>query len=533
MGNSGTPRNYNLAAPFFDMAARHPERVAIVAAGQTVSYGELARRAAGFAGHVAPHLVNRRIGVLATRSIEAYVAILGTCLAGATYVPLSQKWPEDRLLQLLPALGLDALAADVNGAAMLTPAVIAAGPRQLVIADAAAALDALPEGDGRSITRFEDIAAPAVMQPAQVGPDETGYIIFTSGSTGLPKGVAISAGSLDAYLTHTRPWARIEPADRVAEACDVTFDLSVHNLFLTLEAGASLHLMSALELMAPARFIRSHEISVWLSVPTLANMMRRNGALKPGIFPSLRLSMFCGEPLPLATAQGWAEAAPGSTVENIYGPTEFTVICMRQSLTPEPKVTEGRGIIAIGRPYANTEVAILDASLSPLPDGQAGEIALSGPQLGIGYVGQPALTADRFRTIDGRRWYLTGDLGRRNPDGTFHHLGRIDNQVKIKGNRIELEEVEAHLRHASGTDVVAVVAWPIEDDAPQGLAAFVAGSARSESEMKGELLRTLPRFLVPEVIWTLDTLPVNVNGKVDRRALRGLLEEKRLERSVA
>ena len=253
-------------------------------------------------------------------------------------------------------------------------------------------------------------------------------------------------------------------------------------------------------------------------------MMRGNGALKPGIFPSLRLSIFCGEPLPVAAAQAWADAAPAGAIENIYGPTEGTVICLRQRLTNPPVSTAGRGIVAIGTPYETMQVAILDSNQRPLPDGQPGEIALSGPQLAIGYLNANEEQAGRFREIDGRRWYLTGDLGMRDANGIFHHLGRTDNQVKVKGNRIELEEVEAHLRRAADSEVIAVVAWPVVEGAAQGLVAFCASPHPVEA-ITTAMLETLPRYMVPGRIEILDSLPVNINGKIDRRALMAQLDE--------
>src|SRR5690606_5485657 len=209
----------------------------------------------------------------------------------------------------------------------LTPAVLAAAPDRIVIADAAPAMEPRAE---QEIVRLGAIDAPLMDAPVSVDPDDLAYIIFTSGTTGMPKGVMISAASLQSYLEQSRPWTKLTPDDRLAETCDVTFDLTVHNLFLCVEAGASLHVMSALEMLAPGRFVRAREITVWLSVPALVAMMRRNGSLKPGIFPSMRLSLFCGEPLPAAAAQAWAEATPNGVVDNIYGPTEGTVICMRQ-----------------------------------------------------------------------------------------------------------------------------------------------------------------------------------------------------------
>lgn len=514
-------RNFNLASALALRAQDASAAPAIEVDGARYTYGELATAASRLAGAFEPLRRSGRIGVLGTRSYEAYVGILGACWAGFAYVPLNLKWPPERLVALMELLQLDALVTDANGAALLTPEVLAVAPDLVVTPKAAAFAPARP---AQKLVAREALDAAAMAEPAQVEAEALGYVIFTSGTTGLPKGVMISAGSLAHYVEQSRSWTNYTAADRIGEACDVTFDLSVHNLFLCLDAGASLHVLSQLELMAPARFIRAHELTVWMSVPTVIGLMRRSGQLKPGIFPSLRLSIFCGEPLPVEAVQGWAAAAPGSVVENIYGPTECTVIGLRQRLSEPPVTTPGRDIIAIGTPYETMEVAILDEQHKPVPDGTPGEIALAGPQLGIGYFGQAELTADRFRMIEGKRWYLTGDLGSRDANGVFHHLGRVDNQVKVKGNRIELEEVDAHLRRAAGTELAATVAWPVKHGSAEGLVSFVVGIAHPPAAIGERLLTGLPRYMAPSVIHELDAMPQNVNGKIDRRALVALLE---------
>lgn len=513
--------NYNIASGFFRSTVAYADRLFYADAARNVTYGEMGNVVCALAGFFCRNGRPRRIGILATRSFEAYAGILAGGFAGAAYVPINLKWPESRIVTLLGLMELDALVADVSGAALLTPDVLAAAPDCIVIADGAKMPVARP---GQSIVHLADTLTYDLAEPVPVEADDLAYIIFTSGTTGLPKGVMISAGSLENYLRESRSWTNLTPNDRLAETCDVTFDLTVHNLFLCVEAGASLHILSALEMMAPGRFVRAREITVWMSVPTLIAMMRRNGSLKPGIFPCLRLSIFCGEPLPVSAADAWAAATPNGVVENIYGPTEGTVICMRQRLTQPPVETQGRGILAIGQPYESMEIAIFDSAQQPLADGTPGEIALSGPQLAIGYLGAPEQTADRFRMIRGKRWYLTGDLGMRDPAGIYHHLGRTDNQVKLKGNRIELEEVEAHLRKAADTDVVAVVAWPVVDGSAQGLVGFCC-SDRDKAEITATLSRDLPRYMVPTEIRVENSLPVNINGKVDRRALFQQLEE--------
>ena len=507
---------FNAARSFFDTARRHAHLPALVVGSVTHNYFALSGLASRLAARLASARRSGRVGILATRSMEAYAGIIATAWSGGTYVPLNQKWPEARLVELLRMLDLDALVVDSTGESLLTAGVLAAAP-ELIVA---------PAGNGRvdRALRLDALPGDALDEPVPVSPDQPAYIIFTSGTTGTPKGVVIASAALQHYLDQTEPWTRFTEKDRIGECCDVTFDLTVHNMFLAWRAGSSLHLMSQLDLVAPARFIRSHEISVWLSVPTIAATMRRLGALKPGIFPSLRLSIFCGEPLPVTVAQAWAEATPSGVVENIYGPTEATVICMRQTLTEPPVATPERGTLAIGRPYDTTTVAILDEKQQPVEAGQAGEIALSGPQLAIGYFNAPGQTADRFRLIDGQRWYLTGDLGRQDENGTYHHLGRMDNQVKVKGNRIELEEIDAHLRKAARTETVATIAWPVSFGSAEGLIGFCASTTLSPDDIRARMRLTLPNYMVPAEIHIVEPMPLNINGKVDRKALVAMVQ---------
>jgi acyl-coenzyme A synthetase/AMP-(fatty) acid ligase len=259
--------------------------------------------------------------------------------------------------------------------------------------------------------------------------------------------------------------------------------------------------------------------------------MRDTRSLQPGSLASLRYSSFGGEPLPLASVLAWQAAAPGSAIDNLYGPTEATVDCAGQRIEPgaQPIVTPGRGVLAIGTAHPGTELEVLGADLRPVPAGEAGELAIAGSQLTLGYLGAPELTAERFPVIDGRRWYLTGDIAMQDAAGVFHHLGRIDNQVKIQGYRVELEDIEAHVRAIACTDQVAAVAWPVEDGVARAIVCFVARNEVPAGRVREALRHRVPSYMVPEAIHEITALPLNASGKLDRGKLIARLEAGRVE----
>jgi acyl-coenzyme A synthetase/AMP-(fatty) acid ligase len=200
------------------------------------------------------------------------------------------------------------------------------------------------------------------------------------------------------------------------------------------------------------------------------------------------------------------------------------VDCIAQRLDDPPNVTRNRGSLAIGKPFRGIEAGIVDANLRFLRPDEEGELVVSGRQLARGYYRDPELTAVRFPTLEGRRWYRTGDLAYQDSSGAFHHLGRIDNQVKILGNRVELEEVEAHLRAVCGSQNVAAIAWPIQDGIAGSIVAFTSGATRSGEELREALRLLVPPYMVPRRIIELDALPLGSSGKTDRRALARYLD---------
>jgi amino acid adenylation domain-containing protein len=515
----------NLADEFLASASRYGDRPALWVDGVEYTYSQLAGTVRDIAAWLRTRNVGvgSRVGILASRSVQAYAGILAACWVGATYVPINIALPVEALRKLLKMIKPGALVIDKRG---LDALAALEWDLSTVFPPANGAPSANGDGPDRSARRSLALQplSPAE-EPQSVAPDATAYIEFTSGSTGVPKGVMISVGALTHFLRIMQERYNLTPEDRLAATSDITFDMSFFDMFMAWKTGASLHVVPTTQRMAPAKFIREKEITAWFLGPAIATIMWRMNLLTPGAFPCLRYSLFASEPLPLNSALAWQQAAPNGTVENLFGPTEATVVCIAEPLGEHPNVTPGRDFIAIGRPLPGTEVAILDPELNILPPGQTGQIALSGVQLAQGYFEDPGTTRRNFPVIGGKRWYLTGDLGCQDSSGAFHFLGRIDNQVKVLGHRVELEEVETHLREVCKSDMVGAVAWPLDHGSAQGLVAFISGTDRSPSEVKQAMEARVLAHMVPKMVHVLPVLPLNTNGKVDRKALRRLLTD--------
>jgi amino acid adenylation domain-containing protein len=353
-----------------------------------------------------------------------------------------------------------------------------------------------------------------------VAPDDIAYLLFTSGSTGAPKGVPVTHANVRAFLAANQERYRLTPDDRLTQTFDQTFDLSVFDLFMAWEHGARVCAMEPIEILAPFRYLERNGITVWFSVPSVAAMLRKRGALRPGTMPTLRWSLFCGEALPRATAEAWQAAAPGSAVENLYGPTELTIACTAHRWDPATSPAACvHDNVPIGRPYPGLHTLVVDEELTPVPDGETGELCVAGPQTTPGYWQAPSITAQRWFAHRGRTYYRTGDLVRLR-NGEYVCLGRNDQQVKVGGHRVELGEIEAVLRRAGAVEAVAVL-WPDTDT----VGAVVTGAV-DPAALTAACDAALPAYMVPRSVHVVGELPVNGNGKIDRRAVLRRLDER-------
>jgi amino acid adenylation domain-containing protein len=420
---------------------------------------------------------------------------------------------------------LDALIVSDDATKLITPQLLQACPALVICQGSAPEPSPTSDGAPRQILQARTLPLVEPFAPAAMEPQDPAYIIFTSGTTGVPKGVMVSVASARHYAASIASTLELRANDRALETCELGFDFSVHNMYATWEAGASLYLLPATQVMNAVKFTRANALTVWNSVPSLVGMLAQLKTLAPGSLSSLRLTVFGGEQLPASTVKIWHNAAPSSAIVNLYGPTEATVFCMIQR---EPfVVTEGRGVVAIGQVLPGCAAAVVDEQGQQVTHGQSGELAIGGVQLALGYLGAPELTEQRFPQIGGTRWYRTGDLAVCDAQGVFHCLGRIDNQVKIMGYRVELEEIEAHLRSASGVDLVAAVAWPVVDGIAKGSVGFVGFSTTQSVDQAAVITRmrlSLPAYMVPNRIVGLESMPLNTSGKVDRSALLAWLK---------
>jgi amino acid adenylation domain-containing protein len=488
-------------------ASRFASRPALIIRGESFSYGHLDDLARRWARHIVDQLGKpaARVGVFGSRSLISYTGTMTALYAGATFVPLNPRFPAERTRRMIEMAELDFILVDRLASQQLASVMegIASPPPVLT----PELLEGLRNG-------------PRLETLPEVSSSDLAYLLFTSGSTGLPKGVPITHGNARAYLDWGHARYGFTPEDRFSQTFDQTFDLSVHDQFLCWESGASLYSLSPPELLAPSRFIQKNGLTVWFSVPSIVAQMRKRNSLLPDSFPLLRWSLFCGEPLPAAAAEAWQAAAPHSTVENLYGPTELTIACAVHRWDPatSPDLCHN-GIVPIGAPFPGLDALLLDENLQPLPAGQPGELAVSGPQTSPGYWQDPKRTAAAFIHLPQGRFYRTGDRVDSLPNGEYTYLGRIDHQVKVLGFRVELGEIEAVLRRNPAVVAAVAMGWPVIDGSAQGIVAFVQGENLDVPALLATAKASLSDYMVPAAIHCVDNMPLNANGKIDRAAL--------------
>ncbi|MFS8479983.1 MAG: amino acid adenylation domain-containing protein [Micromonosporaceae bacterium] len=486
---------------------RNPFAVALECDGERLTYRELDERANRLA-HCLRDLDVRtgaRVAILLRRSVDTYVALLGVGKAGAAFVPIDPESPPDRVAYI---------AEDSDVDLVLTSSDLAAATADL---------------DRRVLRLDESVAAlaaasasrPDLSEEEGSGTDPAAYVIYTSGSSGRPKGVEVAQSSICNFLDVVPLVYDVRPDDRVYQGMTIAFDFSIEEIWPTWSVGATLVAgpNDSRRLGAElADFLEETGVTVFYCVPTLLATIPRD-------LPRIRNLLVGGEACPGQLVERWSR--PGRRILNTYGPTEATVTATWCELRPGRPVT-------IGRPLPTYSIVLLDEERNLVPDGEVGEICIGGPGVARGYVGRPDLTADRFiehaLAPPGCRLYRTGDLGRITEYGEIEYLGRADAEVKIRGHRVDLGEIENVLLEDPDVAEAVAALVPVSDapDAPSELAAYVVPANGDTGDDAGDVLISrlceqlqtrLPAYMVPSFLDMVAALPMMPSGKVDRRQL--------------
>ncbi|MEE9303381.1 MAG: amino acid adenylation domain-containing protein [Thiotrichaceae bacterium] len=521
-----------LASRLLNSFQKHLDKPALWIAGTTYSYRELqdAVRSMLIALQHTPDTTV--VAILTEHSLTAYAGILASAISGRTYLPLNVEYPDERLLKILERAQ--------PGAVILEQSQLERASRVFSHVDKSMTL-IMPNCDDKTdmpktlahhqwvnITTTESVT----IEKAYASEDDLSkslYLIFTSGTTGEPKGILINRRNVLDYLDAIKQLFDFGPDDRFSQFFTLSFDLSVHDMFVTWTTGACLYVPSRSERIDPVGFARRHRLTVWFSVPSLATLSIRSRKLKPDSLPVLRHALFCGEALSCGVAEAFAQAAPNAALTNLYGPTEATIAITSHRFQGAADLTADS--VPIGHAFPSQETLVLDKNLVLVAPGKIGELWLGGTQIASGYMNDKAQTEAKFCHFSypgyqSSLWYQTGDLVEQRPGIGLIYRGRKDEQIKLHGHRIEITEVEQTLQKAAGTPLAIILTWPVDrSQVTQHLIALVCNSQHRMEDIRREMERYLPLFMVPARIIPVKEMVFNVNQKLDRKQIINRYQE--------
>lgn len=480
------------------------------------------------------------VGIVTYDDLETYASVYALWFMGKTYVPLNPENPPARNQEIIRQVGIRTLlTSDSATVASLLPAIgtsildTTSAPRKDRVPGTEKSLSSKDPGAG------EEKTAPGI-KPGKVEPgslplkdtskDADAYVLFTSGSTGKPKGVPISRHNLDSFVTSfIGAGYQLDENDRFLQIYDLSFDASVHCFTVPLTVGGCVYTVprNQIKYLYAYKLMKEHELTFVKMPPSTLSYLQPY--FKSIHLEQLRYCLLGGEAFSVQLAERWAPCVPNAQIQNVYGPTEFTVnshIYTWDSTVKEEK--SSNGVVSIGKCFGDTIAIVAGPDLAPLPIGEKGELCLSGNQQTRGYWKDEEQTRNAFleRNVDGvtRRFYRTGDLVYRDKDGDYMYIGRLDSQVQIQGYRVELSEIEKHAGvFLEGTNVVVIPR--VNENQVTEIFLFVENTSRSAREIYLYLEKSLPGYMLPKDIIMLKTFPKSTGGKINRTALKKRISE--------
>ena len=505
------------------------DKIAIKIKDRILSYRELNEKALQLASVLKSHGANNEpIAIVGQRKLSSYLGIISALYAGCHYIPINTKYSKSKVLSILKDAKVRFLIGDSTAFAKIALS-------EYEIQDLKIEYLFVPEGFSSestddALTFIESIDNIEVMEKPIENPlNELAYIMYTSGSTGIPKGVMVSHANLSSWIENMSKIYKLEVGFKASQTYDLSFDLSVADIFFTWVNGGVLCVLPEDEHLMPFEYIKREKIEFWSSVPTQISFLNKMGLLTKDIFPNLKYSIFCGEPLPKYLADSWKIAAPNSTVENLYGPTEATIWLTRYIYTKDEQGKSFKNnILPIGTCFEDHRIEIIDESENIVPECHVGEIVYKGPQISSGYINDTEKTRLSFKSFSWdpskEIWYKSGDLGFYNNEGILECIGRKDSQIKMAGRRIEIGEIESILRSFEELNDLVII--PVKD--LNGIVTKLVGfTSMPFNKQQEKLIRTksedkLERIFFPKKIIYIDTMPITPSGKIDRNKLKEL-----------
>jgi amino acid adenylation domain-containing protein len=516
---------YVLQQLLSNSAARFPEKTAVWARGRSISYRELEERSNQLAHLLRQSGVRKgdRVGLFFPKCVESIISMFAVLKAGGVYVPLDPQAPVDRIGYIIRNCGIRVLITQDERRRGLDVSTRESLERCVVIDEAR------ESGNGTGVVPWSALSEHPASQPPLVTLTETdlAYILYTSGSTGRPKGVMLSHQNALTFVEWCAAKFEITAEDRLSNHAPLHFDLSVFDVYNAMEAGATVYLVTEEIALFPttlAKFIETHQISVWYSVPSALVLLLLHADLKAEKLGHLRTILFAGEVFPMKYLKQLADLLPAVELDNLYGPTE-TNVCTYYRVDRERLASMDK--LPIGIACENTEVfAVNDADEIVTKPGETGELYVRGPAVTYGYWGDAEKTnkmvvPNRFQPNFEEKMYRTGDLVTLAEDGNYYFLGRRDSMIKSRGYRIELGEIESALLSHPAVREAAAIAVPDEVVGNRIKAVVAAHTPESiqAAELQQHCATRIPKYMIPEFIEFRESLPKTSTGKVDRVGL--------------